>query len=344
MLFRNDSLTLRSLIAIVFIFIGATILRLDIDNGNSLGYLQGLPSVAIGLFIGLVCFLSFAFGHKRPLATTAAACIVGLATLAIPVKFDGSKSVFEAHKAVSEMARGRLPKFFWTELGTKHLPFADIAASFTERAWWQKGREFPRCKQDSLGTIESGDLIVIMTPAKVNPESFEEFFECIGEMEPSGMASFKDRNGDYQLRFFEVPKVGRRAPFARSADQLPGKTGVVNGLQRIARESGDQQGLLTYGPYQTLSAGCYRLTFTYAATSDSHGWDAVYVRSGELITVAKGRLKDTGGQVQTMAIDIDLSEPANLFEMRTFFSGRGELRILKVSAKPIKDATIGGKI
>jgi hypothetical protein len=334
LLFRNNPINSRAAGMIVAVFLGSVATRLYIGDGTGIQTWVSVPMIIVSLVIGMTCFVSFAFGSQMSWVSPAAACIIGIATFAIPWKFDGNTSVFQVYEVVAKKAQGRLPKFFWSK--SKDAPsdvdFASITASFTERAWWQRGLDFPDCSQPDGGSIESGDLIVILTRVSFSTDSLAEFAECVGDIRQAGSAMFKDRNGDYQLQFFEVPQDGRKNTFYRKADKLPSQTGIIKGSHRLAHSSESKEGFLTFGPYVDISPGRYILTLTYATHTESHWWDAVSFREGKIVSLAQGNLPDTKGKVSDLKVEMELSETAKRFEMRTYFSGQGDLEVHKVVA------------
>jgi len=338
LLFRNKRLGIGPAGLVAATFFGSIAIRLFIGDGAGIHAWHSFPMIAVALFIGSVSLVGFILASSKPWISPVSACIIGVATAAIPWRFDGNASVFGVHDVVANEAQGRLPKFFWSKSGdaSSDADFASITASFTERAWWQSGWGFPDCTQVLGGSIEPGDLIVILSRNGIITSALNEFAECVGDVEKAGAVTFRDRQGDYELQFLEVPRNARTPVFRRNADILPSHTGGIRETYRFAG-GGSKEGFLTFGPYVDLSAGRYELVLTYSSNVEGNWWDIVSLQDGKLASSAQGNLPDTNGRVSDVKVEIDLTKGAKRLEMRTYFSGKGDLEVHRLSGRRLRD-------
>lgn len=117
--------------------------------------------------------------------------------------------------------------------------------------------------------------------------------------------------------------------FFSTAAMLPGQTGHISGSTRLANET-DHEGFLTYGPYITLKHGQYKIQLNYSAQSDLKGpigrlEIGRFDRRLNMLHQEKIYPKTTPQKFSTI-----VSVPwggIKSFEVRTFFSGSGQLRI-----------------
>ena len=333
LLFRNKPLGIGAAGVVAATFFGSIAIRLSIGDGAGIQAWHSFPMIAVALFIGAVSFVGFILAPNKPWISPVSACIIGVATAAIPWRFDGNASVFGVHDVVENEAQGRLPKFFWSKSNdaSSHADFASITASFTERAWWQRGWGFPDCTQVDGGSIQPGDLIVILSRNGITTSALNEFAECVGDVVKAGSFTFRDRQGDYQLQFVEVPRNARTTVFRRNADTLPSQTGGIRETYRFAG-GGSKEGFLTFGPYVDVASGRYELVLTYFGNAEGSWWDIVSLQDGRITSLAQGNLADSNGRVSEVKVEIDLTKGAKRLEMRTYFSGKGDLEVHRVSA------------
>ena len=100
----------------------------------------------------------------------------------------------------------------------------------------------------------------------------------------------------------------------------------------IIIENASQKGIATYGPYIELKAGKYSFELVYSSldSDESNTWDVASDSSKTIL--AKGELKDTNGEFKIASGEFELSSDAKI-EVRTFYSGKGELRIKELVIK-----------
>jgi len=127
--------------------------------------------------------------------------------------------------------------------------------------------------------------------------------------------------------------------FNRSFDavRLPSETGRVIGSSRIAEEGLDDKGGLTESPRLRLPVGDYRVEIVYSSStggSPTGDWDAILrVSKGRKIVLKKGEIRPRGrGMISEV---ISIRRPGQT-EIRTFYRGRGFLRIDSLLVKRIR--------
>jgi len=112
---------------------------------------------------------------------------------------------------------------------------------------------------------------------------------------------------------------------------LPGVTGKIYGVERIAKSSHDKPGYLSYGPYIDLEGGRYKVEIKYTAKYKP-GSVVGYVDMGRFdtpentIVLHKEDIYNTAGGNASAILDIP---PSGLprFEARIWFAGLGELEV-----------------
>lgn len=117
--------------------------------------------------------------------------------------------------------------------------------------------------------------------------------------------------------------------------QLPGNIGRVMGSHRLANAS-DAPGFLTFGPYAKASPGAYQFKLVYdsaqASEIEAGRWDVVLMDDNAKLTpVAQGVLSGTAGTEKEIAGDFNIEGPARKVEVRTYFNGRHDLRVHRLT-------------
>ena len=107
------------------------------------------------------------------------------------------------------------------------------------------------------------------------------------------------------------------------ACELPSLIGQANSQCGMEKKSLAQAGFLTFGPYEPLPAGQYRLTLSYVSNEQEQAivgeWDAlVHIGKSDII-LAKGTLSGSSGTVRqaNSMIDIDSTQNLGVLEVRT---------------------------
>lgn len=95
-------------------------------------------------------------------------------------------------------------------------------------------------------------------------------------------------------------------------------------------ENGNKKGVATYGPYIKLKAGKYSFELVYSSLDgdDENIWD-VATNSGKTI-LESGELKDTNGEFKSIIKEFELNSDGKI-EVRTFYGGKGELKIKELT-------------
>jgi hypothetical protein len=330
LLFQDDkSLDMLHAGIVALFFLASLAIRLRFGGAAAW---QGIPMFMVALFISIVISIGFLFGPDKKISTTVA-CVAGLATIMIPWKFDGNPSVLEAHEVISKYNRGRLPKIFWpkSQIRTKGPTFELITASFTERAWWQRGEKFPDCHQTDGGQIDHDDLLVFLSRETITADELSRFKECSGDFHVLGSTILKDRIGNYQLVLAEMPLDGEIVVLNKHARDLLSETGVIQGTFRYAEDKTSSEGFLSHGPYLSLSKGKYRLTLTYASDMNLNWWDAVFYKKNKWIQMGKNILPNTNGRPEDISVEIEIADAVKPFEVRSYYSGHGRFEVHKLS-------------
>ena len=117
--------------------------------------------------------------------------------------------------------------------------------------------------------------------------------------------------------------------FNASGNELPGIVGQVQGSQRVAHARHDKAGCLSYGPYFNLKQGKYRVIVHYSAKNKLNpvvGYIDMGRFSGRRKVLHQENLTRTSSGEVAVVLDIPLWG-FKQFEVRTWFSGEGELKV-----------------
>jgi hypothetical protein len=124
------------------------------------------------------------------------------------------------------------------------------------------------------------------------------------------------------------------------ASDLPSETGKVIGLSRIASEESSEKGYLTYGPYVNLLIGDYVFEIYYYAKKHNDQnvgkWDIMIHPTNKIEDkekIGKGIIENEGKNIISGIFKI--REDAKT-EIRTYYEGRGILRVDKITIKRIR--------
>ncbi|HEY0294149.1 MAG TPA: hypothetical protein VGC69_02305 [Bordetella sp.] len=337
LLFHKKSLNMWAALGVFTVCVISLWIRLAIGSVE-------LPVWAVAALIGVLCFLAFFFEEMaRRWMALGLALLVGVATLLIPHEFDGRPIIYPIHEYIVEKAQGRLPKIFWSEetraekrVGDTY--FVSIESSFTERAHWQRGMDFPNCAQPDGGGLAAGDLVVILSTQPVGDDELARFQEkCVGDLRKAESRVFEDAKGKYYVQFLEVPLHGRLVAWNRDAKELPGLVGHVDGADRVADDGKDKEGFLTYGPYAQILPGHYKVTLWYASDTDDNWWDSTELRDNQIVVTSKGGLPNTHGQMRKLELDFVRAESVKNFELRTYFAGKGRMSVHRAAMVSFPD-------
>jgi hypothetical protein len=129
----------------------------------------------------------------------------------------------------------------------------------------------------------------------------------------------------YRLVVYRMPDA-TRLPFTWRGDALPVANGTVVGSEvRVGPR--DSPGFVTFGPYQLLQPGRYRLEIAYRSSLDpSESAGSADVSSTEASTIASAQLPGTDGRSGTAALEFEVASNFGTarWEFRSTWSGLGE--------------------
>ena len=125
-----------------------------------------------------------------------------------------------------------------------------------------------------------------------------------------------------------------------SADQLLSKVGKHEGAALVSTGS-SEQGFLSFGPYIKLPAGRYRAELAYASneppTSALGNWDVVIGNGNtEPLVLLREKLTGTSGMPARPSGVVDIRTENERVEIRTFYDGRGDIRVMGVALEKIE--------
>ncbi len=123
------------------------------------------------------------------------------------------------------------------------------------------------------------------------------------------------------------------------AEELPTNIGTIDKGWLSATTSGGA-GYLSFGPYVALPVGKYRFTIDYRSALSSESiaghYDAVSAQQAgrNASKYASGELAGTDNQMTTIGATINIVKGDGPLEIRTTFSGKGELKLHRISISP----------
>ncbi|MCI0457581.1 MAG: hypothetical protein L0Z62_11475 [Gemmataceae bacterium] len=135
----------------------------------------------------------------------------------------------------------------------------------------------------------------------------------------------------FRDHFFEPSKHTPIGTTVRiSADKLPGRTGVVEGTQRVARQ-GQAAGLLSGGPHLPLPPGRYHVTVRFAKAEGGKDGKPGHLEVGcfEGGAPLRGGATDIedGREVIQPPVVVVPAGPIRPLEVRVFYDGTGTLAV-----------------
>jgi len=134
---------------------------------------------------------------------------------------------------------------------------------------------------------------------------------------------------EFAVKFAPALRAHSPRPDTIAGADLPGETGNVAGLSRVADASA-KPGWLTFGPYAELLSGDYVVRLEFRSDQPGNRWQVV--TDGARVELATGVLPDTDGALQTIEVPMHLGEDgAHALEVRSWFAGRGTLEVATLS-------------
>jgi hypothetical protein len=328
------SLGRRAAIAVGGCFLISLTMRLWLPNGGATAGMA-TPAWLLGVLmaIGLVAVL---FARNNAIKA-AALCLAALPTLLINTAFSSVEPIYQIHDAIRQAAGKQLPVILTDKNEPLYLNIvAPIVATFTEKAWWAHGPEFPKLPNEIW---QNQRVFVISGRLKSLDEMLSLLAPQVDRIVPISFTRNQSRYGELFVGGFEVDrKVSlpdavasgpMRLPIAIDAAKLPSLTGGVEGTARTAAAGQAAAGFLTYGPYAMLAPGKYEITIVYGPSEGSQQWDVV--ASGRLI--AQGEFAPTMESGATVIVPTELASTGNGLEVHSSFSGSGRLTVRSIGIR-----------
>lgn len=324
-----------SIVAIAVITL-ATNLRIHLDEHLVDGRILALV-IALALGIG--------FHLQRAVITTVALVLVIAARFFVAWPFAQNETIYQAHALIKSLAGDDLPRFITSDKDPLYGSLlACVISTFTERAWWMHGMNFPDLPP--LAMWHKTKVFLLSSTIKDPGEAERLLGPKVDKIEAIGSFRLGTSSNTFYVSQFEVTnRTGFPSVFAKFQQQrtaipasaLPSTLGVdsIVGDDRIA-DSKSKAGYLTFGPYVSLAQGKYRFAFKYGPSSGQQEWDIVVpdpVKGSR--TLAKGTFAETDKSGQEMTVDIDIPRDIINLEARTHFSGSGTLGVSAIGIIPL---------
>jgi hypothetical protein len=272
---------------------------------------------------------------------TSALCIAALPTLLISWTFYGSEGVYEAHRAIKLAAGHDLPRIVANRADPLYSrDISSIVASFTERAWWLHGDAFPDLPNEPW----RGEKVFVVSSTIESLAAARDLLAThVDELTPISFVRIPQPHGDLWISGFEVVnRVSLPRALARWQPQraaipaaaLPSIVGRLKGNTRIAVAGETPQGVLTFGPYARVAAGSYDIVIRYSASAGTHVWDVMLRDEDGARVIRTGVIEPTVSVEAQIVAPITLTKPAEEFQVRTIYSGLGDLTVRAVGIRP----------
>ncbi len=325
----------RAAVAIGACFLVSLLIRLTAESGLTITA-SVPPSWLLGVVmaIGLVVVL---FAHNAAIKTVAF-CLSALPTLLVNTTFGSAEPIYQVHDAIRQAAGEQLPVI----LTDKSEPLysnivAPIVATFTEKAWWAHGSQFPTLPNEAW---RNQKIFVISGRLKSLGEMQQLLTPQVDRIEPISFSRNQSKFGELFVGGFEVDRSvslpdtiasgGATLPLTIAAERLPSLTGAVDGTSRSAIGGQAPGGFLTYGPYATLAPGNYEIAIEYGPSVGTQTWDIV--TSGEHL-IARGVFAPTEEANGRVIVPFDPQRVASGLQVRSLFSGTGHLTVRSISIR-----------
>jgi hypothetical protein len=140
-----------------------------------------------------------------------------------------------------------------------------------------------------------------------------------------------------KLKITPLTEVGDS--FSWQGNELPTQVGTAN-EDGTTTSTGDQEGLLNFGPYVQLAGGAYELTITYNLTElrdqplgDAY-WDIVVSSNGKEGILESGRLQYTS-DTEKFVHRFDIGDRSTV-QIRTYTKGSNIMSLTSIDLKKLK--------
>jgi hypothetical protein len=286
----------------------------------------------LGFLILVILLFFFIQSTKMPdLRLLLTFVILILMTTQSKWEFDGDPTIYKTHEKIATNAKGQLPFFFFNKLDPGSANFQSLAASFTERAWWRTGQDFPNCNQINGGRfLDPNSYVVVFSRRDDVKTDVNKFLDCNPALTLKNQTKMQDSFGDFRLLEFITSSAPISISTSFAGESLPGLTGKSQLSSRIAREGIDKAGVLNFGPYVALPKGSYQVTYFYESTGDQ-SWDIVGSKGGKNIAISGGVLPSVVSGVSSFSTLFLVKNDGYRFEFRTFFNGKGQFILNRIN-------------
>ena len=325
----------RAAVAIGMCFVLSLVIRLLLPNGVMV---PSVPLPAWLLGVTMSAGLVSAFFARNSAIKTIVLCLSALPTLLVNTMFGSAAPIYQLHDAIRQAAGEQLPVILTdkNELLYSNI-VAPIIATFTEKAWWAHGPQFPTLPNEAW---RNQKIFVISSRLKSLGEMQQLLAPQVDRIEPISFSRNQSRFGELFVGGFEVDRRvslpdtiasgGATLPLTIAAERLPSLTGAVDGTSRSAVGGQAPGGFLTYGPYAMLAPGKYEIAIEYGPSADKQSWDIV--TSGEHL-IARGAFAPTEAPNARVIVPFDTQSIAGGLQVRSLFSGTGHLTVRSISIR-----------
>jgi hypothetical protein len=322
-------------VAIGMCFVLSLVIRLLLPNGVMV---PAVPLPAWLLGVTLSAGLVSAFFARNSAIKTIALCLSALPTFFVNTTFGSAAPIYQLNYAIRQAAGEQLPVI----LTDKNEPLysnivAPIIATFTEKAWWAHGPQFPTLPNEAW---QNQKIFVISSRLKSLSEMQHLLEPQVDRIEPISFSRNQSRFGELFVGGFEVDRGaslpdtiarGRvTLPLTIAAAKLPSLTGSVDGTSRTATGGQAPGGFLIYGPYAMLVPGAYEIAIEYGPSEGTQIWDIV-IGDGRLI--ARGVFAPTEESNARVIVPFDTLSAASGLQVRSLFSGTGRLTVRSIGIR-----------
>jgi len=290
----------------------------------------------------LASLLVFAFFAPSGSWKTAALCIAAMPTLFIGWRFENTRDAYVAFQAVREMAGDKMP-YIWMNMDDPlyRNVLLPVTSSFTERAWWFRGEDFP---QDAANVWTGDDVFVLSSKIRSLAEAQKLAAPHVTRIVPVRSRLLHLSQGDLWIGQFhawnQMGALGKISIKLLREGKLP--AGELYSL--IGKEDGGalmavpgKSGALMFGPYAALAPGRYKFTIVYGPVSGNQAWDICSQQHDGATTIVNGPLAPTNRTDARITKVLTFDKTVTGLELRAFYSGSGQLTLRYVGVTPLPD-------
>lgn len=319
-------------------FLASLWLRLYLSSGAEVFPSYGVETWGIGLVIGAA--LGLAYLSRSNLPKLIALTCVAVPTMFIDWEFERSEGVYRAYNIIKDAAGDDLPRILADKNDPMYWKYImSVTASFTERAWWLRGSDFPKLPNEAW---DKNKVFVLSSRIRSIEEARSLLSGRVDDITPISFARIDLPKGVLWISGFEiVRRMSLPADLAQFAGRdiiipaaaLPSRTGRIAGDTRIATAESSKQGVLTFGPYAQLAPGGYDMVIHYGPIEAAHSWDVVLRDEDGQRIIASGSLEPTQSYNDQLTIPVTISKTARDVQVRTHYSGKGQLTVRAIAIR-----------